>query len=302
MTRRPPPKSPKSPRSTKSTKPPKPRRPAARGPSRTATGRPERPAGPPKARRGLGGDQVEGRQAVRELLIAGRRRVREVLVAGDADDASGTLADIVELATGLRVPLRRVGAGKLAAQARSEAPQGVIAFAAPLEEVDLDRLAHRADATTAPFLIALDGVTDPGNLGAVLRTAEGVGVTGVVLPRHRAVNITPTVAKAAAGAIEHLPIALVGGLPSALSRLRELGVWTVGLDMGGEPIDRLTLADEPVALVLGAEGRGLSRLVRDRCDVVAAIPIRGRLDSLNVAAAGAIACWEIARRRHPSAG
>ncbi len=225
-----------------------------------------------------------------------------MIVAGDADDATGTLGDIVELATELRVPLRRVGAGKLAALARSEAPQGVVARAAPLEEADLDRLARRSGAGDASFLLALDGVTDPGNLGALLRTAEGLGVSGVVLPRHRAVHVTPTVAKAAAGAIEHLPLALVGGLPSALSRLRELGVWTVGLDMGGEPIDRLTVAEESVVLVLGAEGRGLSRLVRDRCDVVTAIPRWGRLDSLNVAAAGAIACWEVARRRQPSVG
>ena len=140
-------------------------------------------------------------------------------------------------------------------------------------------------------------MTDPGNLGALLRTAECAGVTGVVLPRHRAVHVTPTVAKAAAGAIEHLPMAVVSGLPAALARLRELGVWVVGLDMGGEPIDRLTLADEPVVLVLGAEGRGLSRLVRQRCDVSSAIPLHGRLASLNVAAAAAIACWEISRRR-----
>jgi len=240
---------------------------------------------------------------VRELLMAGRRRVHEVVIAGDADDASGTLTDIVELATELRVPLRRVGAGKLAALARSEAPQGVVAKAAPLDEVDLDRLAQRATGGgAAPFLLALDGITDPGNLGALLRTAECAGVTGVVLPRHRAAHITPTVAKAAAGAIEHLALALVAGLPAALSRLGELGVWTVGLDMGGEPIDRLSLADEPVALVLGAEGRGLSRLVRERCDVVSAIPLRGRLGSLNVAAAGAIACWEVARRRQPTTG
>jgi 23S rRNA (guanosine2251-2'-O)-methyltransferase len=232
---------------------------------------------------------------VRELLLAGRRRVREVVVAAD-DDANGILADIATLAAEQRVPLRRVGAGKLAAMARSESPQGVIASAAPLDEVDLDELATRS-AGTVPFLVALDGVTDPGNLGAVLRTAECAGVTGIVLPRHRAAHITPTVAKAAAGAVEHLPVALVSGLPSALSRLSELGVWSVGLDMSGEPIDRLTLADEPVVLVLGAEGRGLSRLVRRRCDVISAIPLHGRLASLNVAAAAAIACWEIARRR-----
>jgi 23S rRNA (guanosine2251-2'-O)-methyltransferase len=239
---------------------------------------------------------VEGRRAVQELLLAGRRRVREIFVARDADDASGTLADIVALATDLRVPVRPAGRGKLAALARTESPQGVVARAAPLPEADLEDLATAHHP--APFLLAVDGVTDPGNLGALLRTAECVGVTGVVLPRHRNVHITPTVAKAAAGAIEYLPMAVVPGLPTALSALRRLGVWVVGLDMAGEPIDGLEVATEPVALVLGAEGAGLSRLVRQRCDVTAAVPLRGRLGSLNVAAAGAIACWEVARRRH----
>jgi 23S rRNA (guanosine2251-2'-O)-methyltransferase len=233
---------------------------------------------------------------VRELLLAGRRRVREVVLAAEAGDTGGILDDIAELASAQRVPVRRVGAGKLAAMARTEAPQGVVALAAPLDEADLDDLAQVA-AEPKPFLVALDGVTDPGNLGAVLRTAECAGATGIVLPRHRAAHITPTVAKAAAGAIEHLPVALVSGLPAALSRLRQLGVWSIGLDMDGQSIDRLTFADEPVVVVLGAEGRGLSRLVRQRCDVVAAIPMRGRLGSLNVAAAAAIGCWEIARRR-----
>ncbi len=233
---------------------------------------------------------------MRELLLAGRRRVHEVLTAHDADDASGTLADIVALAGDGRVPVRQVGRGKLEAAARTEAHQGVVARAAPLPEADLDDLA-RGSGRTPPFLVAVDGVTDPGNLGALLRTAEGAGVTGVVLPRHRSVHVTATVAKAAAGAIEYLPMAVVPGLAAAVHRLRELGVWVVGLDMDGEPIDRLALAAEPVVLVLGAEGRGLSRLVRQRCDVVSSIPLRGRLGSLNVAAAGAIACWEVARRR-----
>jgi len=110
--------------------------------------------------------------------------------------------------------------------------------------------------------------------------------------------VTPTVAKAAAGAVEHLPIALVGGMPSALARLKELGVWTIGLDGAGDTsIFELEVASEPLALVLGAEGRGLSRLVRQRCEVLAAIPLRGALASLNVSAAAAVACYEVARRR-----
>jgi 23S rRNA (guanosine2251-2'-O)-methyltransferase len=239
---------------------------------------------------------VEGRQAVRELLAAGRRRVREVWLTGDREDAP-ILRDIRELAESSRVLVREVGRGRFDAQARCEAPQGVLALAAPLPEADLDDLMTGSKAG-APFLVALDGVTDPGNLGAVLRSAECAGATGVVLPRHRAVHVTPAATKAAAGAIEHLPMALAGGLPSAIARMRDAGIHVVGLD-GAAPTSLYDLAggDGPVCLVLGAEGRGLSRLVRERCDQVVAIPMRGRLGSLNVSAAAALACFEIARRR-----
>lgn len=255
------------------------------------------PARRTKADRGLGGDQVEGRQAVRELLLGGRR-VREVLVVTDQDDAE-VLDDIAELALDVGVPVREVSRKRLAAVARTESPQGVVALCAPLDEVDLDDLAQPAPGAPLPFLVAVDGVTDPGNLGALLRSAECAGATGVVLPRHRAVHVTPTVTKAAAGAVEHLPMAVVGGLPAALARLRALGVWVIGLDAAGERtiFEVGAVAEAPVCLVLGAEGTGLSRLVRQRCDEVAGIPLLGRLSSLNVAAAGVVACYEIARRR-----
>jgi 23S rRNA (guanosine2251-2'-O)-methyltransferase len=264
--------------------------------SRGARGAPGR-AGPRRTGpKGLGGEQVEGRQAVRELLLAGTRKVREVWVASDQDDAR-VLDDIAELALSVGVPVRDVTRTKLASAARTESPQGVLARAAALPEAELDDLLARRGGPQ-PFLLLVDGVTDPGNLGALLRSAECAGVTGVVLPRHRAVHITPTVTKAAAGSIEYLPLALVGGLPTAIRHLQESGVWVVGLDASGpRQLFELDLADQPVALVLGAEGAGLSRLVRDRCDVVVSIPIRGRLASLNVAAAGALACFEVARRR-----
>ena len=239
---------------------------------------------------------MEGRHAVRELLLAGTRRTREVYLLSGLDPAP-ILHDIVDLADEERVPIREIGRSKFDSLARTDAPQGVVARAAPLPTHDLDDLARPRGGRT-PFLLLLDGVTDPGNVGAVLRTAECAGVTGVVFPRHRAVHVTPAVTKAAAGAVEHLPMALVGGLPSAISRLAELEVWTVGLDAASDTrIDDLQVASDSVALVLGAEGRGLSRLVRQRCDVVASIPLYGQLASLNVAAAGAIACYEIARRR-----
>jgi 23S rRNA (guanosine2251-2'-O)-methyltransferase len=242
----------------------------------------------------LGGEQVEGRQAVRELLLAGRRKVHELVVAHRDDGGDDELA---RLARELGVPVREVSRGKFEALARTEVPQGVIATAEALTEADLDDLCEGTSGRP-PFLVALDGITDPGNLGAILRSAECAGVTGVVLPRHRAVHLTPAATKAAAGAVEHLPLALVGGLPAALRDLQKRGVWVVGLDAAGpQPVHELTLADEPVVVVVGSEGKGLARLTRERCDVVVNIPLHGHLDSLNAGAAAAVACFEVARRR-----
>lgn len=261
--------------------------------------RPPRAGGKPKSDRGLGGEQVEGRQAVRELLLAGRRKALEVVFSSGLDDAP-ILDDIIDLADEHKVPMREISRGKFDALTRTESSQGVVAMAQPVPELDLDELARTTDPVTGanPFLLLVDGVTDPGNLGALLRSAECAGVTGVVLPKHRAVHLSPTVTKAAAGAIEHLPMGLVAGLPAAITRLRELGVWVVGLDgAADESLFDLTLATEPVALVMGSEGKGLSRLVAQRCDSVVAIPLRGALGSLNVSAAGTLACYEVARRR-----
>ena len=247
--------------------------------------------------RGLGGEQVEGRHAVRELLLAGNRRTREVLLAGDLDQAP-ILDDIIDLADEARVPIRELSRSKFESLARTEAPQGVVAMAAPLRDHGLEVLLQRDSSGTVPFLLLLDGITDPGNLGAILRSAECAGVTGVVLPRHRAARVTATATKAAAGAIEHLRPASVSGLPKALGLLAEAGVWSVGLDSVGDVVvHELAVADQPVALVMGAEGAGLSRLVRERCDTLVRIPLQGVLASMNVSAAAAVALFEVARHR-----
>ena len=254
------------------------------------------PVGGGSDRDGLGGEQVEGVRAVRELLVAGRRRVREVLVSTDRDE-SPVLEDIRLLAGQLQVPVHEVGRSKLAAVARTTAHQGVVARAAPIEALELDDLLA-GPADQPPFLLACDGITDPGNLGALLRTAECAGVTGVVLPRHRAVHVTPAVTKAAAGAIEHLRFAVVGGLPAALARAADQGVLVIGLDMDGDvSVHDLPPVDRPVLVVLGAEGRGLGRLARARCEVVASVPMQGAIESLNVSVAGALALYEVVRRR-----
>ena len=249
------------------------------------------------SRYGLGGDQVEGRQAVRELLLAGTRKVREIFLAEDLDPAP-VLDDIRQLAREQRVMVTELGRKALDRRSYTESSQGVVAEAAELKPVELEDLVADGGRGGSPFLLALDGVTDPRNLGALLRTAECAGVDGVILPRHRAAHVTPTVTKTAAGAVEHLPMALVGGLPAAIESLRSAGVWMVGLDSGGPTsLYDLTVATQPICLVAGAEGKGLSRLVARRCDEVVSLPLRGSLDSLNVAAAVAIATYEITRRR-----
>jgi 23S rRNA (guanosine2251-2'-O)-methyltransferase len=239
----------------------------------------------------LGGDQVEGRRAVLELLRAGKRRARAVYLSS-AVTRDETVSEIVERAASA---LRVVAPERVEQMARSEVHQGVLAMAPPLRTADLDALL----AVKKAFLVAVDGVTDPRNLGAIMRSAETAGATGIVMPRHRSASVTPVVAKAAAGAIEYLPIALVGGIPAAIDRASRAGCWSVGLDEGGDrSLFELDLADQPIVLVLGSEGKGLARLTRERCDVLVRIPMHGHLDSLNVSAAATLACHEIARRRN----
>ncbi len=226
----------------------------------------------------------------------------------EGSDPAPILREIGTLARAGHVPVRLVTQRQIQQLQGSEAPQGVIALADPLTEVDLSdlvgsapsgtRLARGSEAETAPFLVVVDGVTDPQNLGALLRSAECAGVSGVVLPRHRSVHVTPTVTKVAAGAVEHVRIAVVPGVPGALQELERLGVWTVGLDERGPvPIFHLALSDGPIALVVGAEGKGLAPLSRQRCDVLGRIPLHGSIDSLNVSAAAAVAMFEVARQR-----
>ena len=248
----------------------------------------------------LGGDQVEGRQPVRELLRAGRRRVHHIAIAGGRDE-SGSLGEILDLARAADVPLRRVDRTQLASLALTDAPQGVVARADPLSESPLARLAETRVDAARPFLVVLDGVTDPHNLGAVMRSALSAGATGLVIGRHRSASFSPAALKAAAGAAEYLPVAVVPGVPAALAALTAAGVWTVAVDARAPtPLWGLGIASEALALVLGAEGRGLGRLVRQRCELAVQIPLRGPIESLNVSAAATLACFEVARMRQPA--
>lgn len=214
-------------------------------------------------------------------------------------DASMADSDSVQVVAGLarelKVPVREIGRSAFAKEAITEAPQGVIARCESKTPVDLDEI---LESESTPFLVMLDGVTDPRNLGAILRTANAAGATAVVMSRHGSARLGPTAVKAAAGAVEHADIALVGGLPAAMDRCRSRGVWLVGLDGHGDrSVFDLDLATDPVCLVLGAEGAGISRLVRERCDAVASIPLVGEVESLNVSVAAGVAMYEVARRR-----
>ena len=248
---------------------------------------------PNRDKEGLGGEQVEGRHAVLELLKARRRKIDKIYIA-DAQDAAPILDEIEFEAQRQRVPVQVISMTRLDREARTEGHQGVMAIAARLETVSLDQLLEHE----RPFLLVCDGVTDPRNLGAMLRSADGAGVTGVVVPRHRSARISPTVTKTAAGAVEYLTFADVGGVPASLDVMNKSGVLTVGL--AGESKDSiydLDLGSGPVALVVGGEEKGLSSLTRKRCATVVSIPQLGKISSLNAGVAVSVAAFEVARQR-----
>lgn len=272
-------------------------RPGASGGRRPAPGgRPRRGGTEQPLRRtpeGLGGEQVEGRQAVLELLRARRRNVRKIYMA-DSLEPSAILDAIEDEARRQRVTVQHVSFARIDRDARTEGHQGVYAEADRLKDVELDIFLEEK----FPFLFVADGVTDPRNLGAILRSADGAGVTGVVLPRHRSARISPTVTKTAAGAVEYLRFAQVGGIPTAIDRMNKAGILTVGL-AGESPhsLYDLDLGSVPVALVVGGEESGLAQLTRKRCAAVVSIPQLGKISSLNAGVAASVAAFEIARQR-----
>ena len=287
---------------------PAPRGKGARGKPQGGRGRPPARGGAPRGRsdggaprrsapraQGLGGDQVEGRNAVIELLQARTRPTNRVLMAAELDP-SEQLDRIEALCREVRVPLEVVSRARIDREAATESHQGVVAYTKPLKDHELDELLEQG--TGHPFLLVCDGLTDPHNLGSLLRTAECAGVTGILLPRHRSARVSPTVTKVAAGAIEHLNFCSVAGVPSVLERLAKSGVEVVGL--AGEAkrsLFSLDLRDRPVALVVGSEDKGLASLSRKRCTELASIPQAGKTESLNASVAGAVAIYEVARQR-----
>ncbi len=250
-----------------------------------------RPPGLPTSRGGV--ELLYGRNAVLEALRAGRRRAYALAVAGSAR-AEGTLGTILALAEERHLPVREVEREELDRLAPGH--QGIALEASPYPYADFDALVGRT-GPEALFLL-LDLIEDPQNLGTLLRTADAVGVAGVVIPARRAASVTPAVSNASAGAVEYLPVAQVTNLVQAMEALRAAGVWLAGL----EDLPEATLYDQadwssPTALVVGSEGRGMRRLVRERCDFVVRLPMAGHVTSLNAAVAGSIVLYHAWRSR-----
>ncbi|MGH8934793.1 MAG: 23S rRNA (guanosine(2251)-2'-O)-methyltransferase RlmB [Acidimicrobiia bacterium] len=236
------------------------------------------------------GDRIEGLHAVAAALAAGR--VEELTVErGRLDHPE--VARLVEECRRRGVSLKVVS--DLVTLATTTSPQGVMAAARPIPTVGLEQA---AGATDPPAVVVLDHLEDPHNVGAIARSALAAGVGGLVVPSRRAAPLGPTAFKAAAGALEHLSVATVSSIDQALRKLRELGLWLVGLAAGGDrSLFGLDLLAEPVALVVGGEGKGLGRLVEERLDVRASIPLAGPVESLNASVAAALALYELARVR-----
>jgi len=250
------------------------------------------------ARPGEGRTLIEGRRPVVEALRAGRPVDRILLASGAGRSALG---DLLDLARRRGVEVQTVPRSVIDGEARSGAHQGVLAVVAPLQPIDLpELLAIPLAGREPPFFLALDGVEDPHNLGALARSAEAAGCHGLIVPRHRSAPLSAIAVKSSAGALEHLPVAEVPNLARAVDQLRASGVWCIGLDGTADAsLFDLELADEPVCVVVGGEGAGLHRLIRDSCDLLVRIPMSGHIESLNASVAGALALFEVRRRRSP---
>ena len=251
------------------------------------------------AREAGGANQIYGLIPVLEALRAGNHRLEQITIAEGARHER--LRELLDLARHARVPVHRAPKFALDRSLPGVTHQGVIARTAAATYSDaeelLDDLAARVGTTKPPLVLGLDAVEDPRNLGAILRTAECAGVDGVFIPERRAVGLTATVAKAAAGALEHVPVARVTNLVQLIERLKRLNIWVVGAT--GDASLSYTEWDwnSPSALFLGNESSGLHRLVQERCDALVRIPLRGRIESLNVSVAAGVILYEALRQR-----
>ncbi|MBQ6928447.1 MAG: 23S rRNA (guanosine(2251)-2'-O)-methyltransferase RlmB [Oscillospiraceae bacterium] len=240
-------------------------------------------------------DIIEGRNAVIEALRAGRAIDKIFIAKGDVDK---TLGHIASRAREQGVVVVEADRRKLDFMSRTKAHQGVVALTAVRDYCEVaDILAVAKERGEAPFVIVCDEISDPHNLGAIIRTAECVGAHGVVIPKRRSAGLTAIVGKASAGAAEYMAITRVANIPSALKELKEAGLWVYGTAADGASPLWSTDLTGPIALVIGSEGDGMGRLVRESCDFVLSLPMKGRLNSLNASAAAAVTMYEILRQR-----
>ena len=245
--------------------------------------------------KGIENDLIEGRNAVTEALRAGRPIDKLYIAGGDTDRAPGYIA---ALAREKGITVAECDRRKLDGMSVTHAHQGVIALCAVREYCSVEDILKRAEELGEdPFVIVCDEITDGHNLGAIIRTAECAGAHGVIIPKRRSAGLTAIVNKASAGAAEHLPVARVPNLRSALEELKEHGVWVYGTAADGSCELWKTELTGPIALVIGSEGDGMARLVRESCDFVLSLPMKGKMSSLNASVAGAVVMYEVMRQR-----
>ena len=238
---------------------------------------------------------ITGRNSVLELLNS-NREIDRILV--EKGNKTGSMSAIIAKAGQKQIPVKYVVAEKLNSICPGANHQGVIAYTAMQEYCSInDLLQYAAEKNESPFIIICDGIEDPYNLGAIIRTAECCGAHGVIIPKRRSVGINYAVSKSACGALEHMKIARVSNITAAINDLKGNGVWVYGADMGGEPYDKVDFSG-PVALVVGGEGKGISRIVNENCDVVLSLPMKGHITSLNASVAAGIFMYEILKFRN----
>lgn len=239
---------------------------------------------------------LAGKNPVMEALKSGRP-IEKLLIA-DGVKATNT-AHLMQLAKERGIVVQRVKRQKLDLLTGGSAHQGIVATVAAYRYSELaDVIAVAKSNNEAPFLIALDGVEDPHNLGSILRTADAAGADGVIIPKRRAVGLTGTVAKTSAGAIEYVPVVRVTNLTRTLQQLKQQGFWVTGAEAEADQSYTEVDFTEPTVVVIGSEGRGISRLVRETCDYLVHLPMRGKVNSLNASVAAALLMYEVRRKRH----
>lgn len=241
-------------------------------------------------------EYIAGKNPVIEAL-RGKRPINKIWIAEGSQ--KGQMTVVMQLAKEKQINVQIAPRKKLDQMVPDEQHQGVVAQAAAYEYQDMSVLFNRAaERNEAPFFLLLDELEDPHNLGSILRTADAVGAHGVIVPKRRQVGLTYTVAKASAGAIEHVPVTRVTNLARTMDELKKQGLWFVGTDAKGDQDYREVDLDMPVVLVIGSEGKGISRLVKEKCDFLVRIPLAGQVTSLNASVAASLLMYEVYRRRH----